>query len=331
MKRWIVYTAGAVIAGMVLIGGYYYWSLEPKRHFEQNVTPVLVTPNSDTVPIPTLPVSTVDPSPTPSEQVDSERKNMKSFNVLILGIDARADEDSRTDVIMVVHVVPSEKKANIISLPRDTRVNISGVGYTKINHAHILGEAKNGNHGGTEESLQVVSNFLDVPINYYMKTNFVGFENFIDTIGGVDVLVENDIHLRHSDKDLLHGMQHIDGNIALSLVRERWAFPEGDFGRQKEQSKILKSVAKELLAPDHFVKTVSLLPNFRKDIVDTNFTDSDLLSLIRMFQGMSEDDFQYVQIPGQSGYAMDPLVNLRLYYWFPDTDKVKSLSNQYLK
>ncbi|MEW9699944.1 LCP family protein [Paenibacillus sp. SI8] len=331
MKRWIIYTVGSIVGGIVLLGGYGYWSIDPKNHFEKINIPVLAvsaaTPNE-------IPIVT-SPSPSPptsfSEQTHTESKDIKAFNVLVIGIDARADEVSRSDVIMVVHVIPEQKKANIVSLPRDTRVHINGVGYTKLTHAHFIGETQGGNRGGTEELVQVVSDFLDVQINYFVKTNFVGFKNFIDTIGGVDVLVDQDIHLRQNKKDLSAGEQHIDGDMALSLVRERWAFPEGDFGRQKEQSKILKSVAQELLAPNHILETASQIPTLRKDIVDTNFTDSDVLSLLRLFKGMSQDEFQYAQIAGKRGYAMDPLVKSNLYYWIPDDVQVKGLSEKLLK
>lgn len=328
MKRWIVYTAGFIITGIILTGGYLYWSSDPSRHFEYTQVPVLVKPDQkESSSLPLKPLSTQESLP---QEKALNEKEKKSFNVLVLGIDSRDDEVSRSDVIMVVHVIPSERKANIISLPRDTRVNISGIGYTKINHAHILGELEGGNHGGTEKALEVVSNFLEVPINYYVKTNFKGFKNFIDTIGGVDIHIEKDIYLRPNKKQLLAGEQHIDGDMALSLVRERWAFTDGDFGRQTEQSKVLKSVIKELLAPEHIIETAAILPKVRADIIDTNFTDSDIVSLIRMFSGMTEDEFQYAQIPGQSGYDTDPIVQTRLYYWYPDMAKVKEISAKYL-
>ncbi|KRF35886.1 LCP family protein [Paenibacillus sp. Soil787] len=316
MRRWVVYTASSLLVGFVGIGGFLYWKYEPNHHFQQLEVPVLSKPA----------VSTNVPTP-PAEQP----KTIKAFNVLVLGTDARGDENSRSDVIMVLHILPSERKVNIVSIPRDSRVKIDGVGYTKINHAHILGEMKGGNEEGTQVALQTVSNFLDVPINYYIKTNFKGFEDFIDTIGGVNVEVKNDIYLFHSKTTLAKGMQHIDGKLALSLARERYAFPDGDFGRQSEQSQILKNVAQEILKPEHIGEIANLLTKVKKDIIDTNFQDNDIISLAWLFKGMTSEDFTTKQIPGHSGYDMDPLVQLRLYYWIPDLDKVKEISGSLLK
>ncbi|KRE75562.1 LCP family protein [Paenibacillus sp. Soil750] len=326
MRRWVVYTAGCLFVGIIGGGLGVYWKYEPVRHFEQVDVPVLSRPS---VPIEEgvtviQPKVAVEPTLQVTQQVPA--KPIKSFNVLLLGTDARGDENARSDVVIVMHIIPSTRKINMISIPRDSRVYIEGVGYTKINHAHILGEMRGGNEEGTKEALQTVSNFLDVPINYYMKTNFKGFEDFIDTIGGVNVEVENDIYLLHSGVTLPQGKQHIDGKLALSLARERYAFANGDFDRQSEQTQLLKTVATEILRPEHIGEIAGLLSKVKKDMVDTNFQDNDIISLAWLFKGMTADDFTTKQVPGQSGYEMDPLVHSRLYYWIPDMVKVKEIS-----
>ncbi|OCT11023.1 LytR family transcriptional regulator [Paenibacillus pectinilyticus] len=331
MRRWVVYTAGFLFVGIIGIGGTIYWKYEPSHHFQQVTLPVLSKPAVSTETTTTIAARKEESEPTVQPSTQAPTKVVKAFNVLLLGIDARGDEDSRSDVIMVLHIMPDLRKVNIISIPRDSRVQVEGVGYTKINHAHLVGEMKGGNEKGTQEALQTVSDFLDVPINYYMKTNFKGFEDFIDTIGGVNVEVKNDIYLLHSQTTLPKGMQHIDGKLALSLARERYAFPDGDFGRQTEQSQILKNVAQEVLRPEHIGEIASLLTKVKKDIVDTNFQDSDIISLAWLFKGMTSEDFTTMQIPGHSGYELDPLTQLRLYFWIPDLDKVKEISSTLLK
>ncbi|MDQ0873190.1 LCP family protein required for cell wall assembly [Paenibacillus sp. V4I3] len=334
MKRWGVYTAGFTFFAFVGLGGFLYWKYEPNRHFQQMDVPVLSQPVGTVIvetETPVTPVHALEKAPEKAQSAPEQTKSIKTFNLLILGIDAREDESSRSDVMMVMHIVPSERKVNILTIPRDTRVNIEGVGYTKINHAHIIGESKGGNEEGTKMALQTVSNFLDVPINYYMKTNFKGFESFIDTVGGVDVEIANDIYLFHAKKTLTKGIQHIDGKLALSLARERYAFADGDFGRQSEQSQILKNVAQELLKPEHIGDIANLLMKVKKDILDTNFKDEDLISMAWLFKGLKADDFRTGQIPGHSETLMDPLVKMPLYYWIPDTVMVRELSETFLK
>ena len=84
--------------------------------------------------------------------------------MLVLGIDARRNEPSRSDVMILANINPKTRKVLLISIPRDTRVEIPGVGNTKINHAHVLGEIEGGNHQGTVASLQAVSNLLNLSL-----------------------------------------------------------------------------------------------------------------------------------------------------------------------
>ncbi|WP_442604267.1 LCP family protein [Paenibacillus sp. KN14-4R] len=338
MKKWsrkwrwftVISISIIVICVLGLVWGYRY--LEPTRHFSNQDIPVLVTPQvvgennvvSDSTP---QPIDSTNAFPSKS----GDDKMTKEFNVLILGIDGSEDEISRTDVIMVARVVPAMRKIDLISIPRDTRMQVEGVGYTKVNHAHAIGELSGGNKGGTSLTLQTISNFLNIPIHYYIKTNFAGFQDFIDTIGGVDITLERDLDLSVSAQTYIEkGTRHFDGKLALDLVRERYMQPNGDFSRQEEQSKVLKSVVIGLLQPEHIPRIVTLLPKVRKDIVDSNFTDADLISLAWLFKGIDSDNFQYTQIPGHSQYAMDPLVKSNLYYWIPDKEAISKIVQEQL-
>ncbi|MGG1555806.1 LCP family protein [Paenibacillus ferrarius] len=351
MRRWIAYSAGAVVVSLLLSAAYVAKISNPESHFQKRQLPVLVMPaganayiRSESFPVLSwirktgaAPASAISSAASPTapatdriaQPAQAVQKKQDNFNMLIVGTDARENELSRADVIMVVHVIPSEKRVNVLSIPRDTMVYIQGTGYTKVNHAHILGEMKGGNREGTETLLQTVSNFLQVPINYYVKTNFQGFKDLIDAIGGVDVPIENPIFLRSIGENLPAGLQHFNGDLALGLVRERWAFPEGDFGRQKEQNKILKGIAKKVLAPEHVVELASTLAKVKKDLIDTNLTDSDMLSLARLFTGLTDEGFTYLQVQGESVVQEDPLVHAPLYYWKPDAEQVKGLMKTY--
>jgi LCP family protein required for cell wall assembly len=328
LRRWIKVTAAVILVVSVVVGVYAYWKLEPKRHFERASLPILAMPAKDSTSAPQL-FSEAVPVPSPLTSPNSNEPTAKAFNVLLLGVDARNNEQSRSDVIIVVRVIPGERKINMVSVPRDTRVEINGIGWTKINHAHILGELEGGNTAGTKAAIKAVSNLMEIPINYYVKTNFQGFENFIDMVGGVDVHIESDMLLRASNVTLHKGNQHMDGNMALALVRERWAFADGDFGRQSEQAQILRNVAEELLKPEHIPQIAELLTKLKKDILDTNFSDSDLISLAWLFKGMKGEDFRYAQIPGHSAYEVDDVMKSRLYYWIPDTKQLKALEETF--
>ncbi|MVO98672.1 LCP family protein [Paenibacillus lutrae] len=314
MKKWKAAALGVIIVGGVA-GGWAYWSLDPARHFENKELPVLAQPDPNTV-------STPEPAQT-------AKPDMKSFNILILGVDSLGTEPSRSDVMMAVHVIPSERKVNIVSLPRDTRVSIKGVGYTKINHAHILGESKGGNKEGTLMATQTVSDFLGVPINYYAKTNFEGFKRIVDKVGGVELKLDKDLYLKWQNATIPKGTRIFDGDMALKVVRERYGAEGGDFARQEEQSKVLRSIAIGLLQPQKVPQLATLLPSLRQDILDTNFTDADLISLAWLFNGIGDDNFRYAQLPGRSGREIDSLVGSNLSFWIPDAEGVKKIKEDY--
>ena len=294
---------------MALGGGlaWGYWKYEPKHHFDKRV-PVLAEPDS------------TQHANTAREKAGSAQENVKSFNILFLGIDEREGELARSDVIMAAHVDPAAKSVNLLSVPRDTRVDIPGVGYTKLNHAHVIGQEKGGNDSGTEFVIQMVSRFLDIPIHYYVKTDFAGFQNFIDTIGGIDVAVQTPVRLTWDNITIPAGTQHFNGSLALKFVRERYSLANGDFGRQADQALVLRSVVQKLLTPAYIPKLPRLIRQVQDDVLETNLTESDLISLAWLFQGMSGDQIKYLQVPGHAETAMDPLVKAEVYYWIPDPD-----------
>ncbi|TCS70810.1 LCP family protein [Effusibacillus lacus] len=312
LRRWLLLSALFFVLLALGAGGWMFWKLEPSHHFEQAKHPVLV-----------------QPSEPPDESKHQENK--AAFNVLILGTDSRNEEFSRTDVIMVARVNPRDKTVNLLSIPRDLRVHIPDIGYTKINHAHILGEMRGGNREGTKAALQAVSDFLGISVNYYVKTDFQGFKNFIDTIGGVDVELPESVELPDLNTTVPAGRQHLNGEMALEVVRERYSRPNGEFGRQADQAQVLKAVAQKLLQPESLPKLPGLLEQVRQDIVDTNFSDSDLLSLAWLFKGMTGKQVNYMQIPGRGETLFDPLAGDRLYYWIADPEAVTSVRQNFHK
>lgn len=254
-----------------------------------------------------------------------------SFNMLLLAVDARAEEASRTDVLMLVHVNPSNHKVRLLSIPRDTRIQLPGIGLTKINHAHALGELNGkGVHSGTMAAIQAVSDLCGCTINYYAKTNFEGFEHFIDAIGGLDVELASPVKLTYDHLTLPAGRQHWDGRTTLHFARERKSLAEGDSGRQENQALVLKAIAQKLLKPSNLAQIPDLIDQVKKDILDTNLSKSDMISLAWMAKDIDAGAIAYTQFPGSSGKAYDPLVKTELYYWMPDLTAWASMSEKVL-
>ncbi|MFB6367486.1 LCP family protein [Paenibacillus elgii] len=343
MKRWKIYGLTVVVfAGAGL--GLLYRYLEPVRHFEMKALPVVAAPSvavstelssqsklppNDPTVVEDSTASTALPAANPLQAANPNKAT--AFNALVLGLDSTSGQTARSDVILLAHVVPAEKKVNLVSVPRDTRVPLPGIGLTKINHAHFVAEMDGGKEAGTKAAIQAVSDLLQIPVHYYVKTNFSGFVTFIDTIGGIDVDIPKDMWLSMTRKPLEAGSRHLDGLTALAFVRERYSLQDGDFGRQADHMKVMRAVVQKLLAPEKITELPGLLKQAKKELVDTNLTDSDLISLAWLFKGIKGQDIQYTQIPGKSVVAADPLVRSPLWYWEPDKERLKELVRENLQ
>ncbi|HEY0829268.1 MAG TPA: LCP family protein, partial [Bacilli bacterium] len=198
-------------------------------------------------------------------------------NILLLGGDSRGlkkEEIPRSDSIMLVSMDPVTKKASLFSILRDTYVKIPGYGKDRINAAIVL--------GGPTLAMETVSQLLDLPVQYYVYTDFKGFIALIDSIGGIDFEVEK--NMKYSDAtepmydiDLQKGYQHLDGNTALQYVRFRHD-AMSDFSRTERQRNFLKALAHELQTTSSLLK----LPKILKRIdpyIETNLSVTDMLKL----------------------------------------------------
>ncbi|WP_040207130.1 polyisoprenyl-teichoic acid--peptidoglycan teichoic acid transferase TagU [Neobacillus jeddahensis] len=206
------------------------------------------------------------------EPVEFKEKN--PFTVLMLGVDERKGDRGRSDTMIVLAVNPNNKSVKMLSIPRDTRTEIVGKGKDdKINHAYAF--------GGVEMSMNTVENFLDIPIDYYMKVNMEGFKDIVDAVGGITV--QNDIDFTQDKIHFAKGQLELDGTEALAYTRMRKQDPRGDFGRQTRQRQIIQGVIKE-------GASVSSLANF-SDIfsalgnnVKTNLTYDDLVNIQKNYK-----------------------------------------------
>ena len=158
---------------------------------------------------------------------------MPAINVLLLGTDGRTDETDvpRTDTMILLTLDPQNQTAGMLSLPRDLWIPIPGLGYSsKINTAYQLGESVGYPGGGRQLTKDTVSSFIGQPVQYYVRVNFQGFEELIDLIGGVEVVVPATIHdEEYPTEDYGYQTFHLgsrarsilDGETALKYVRTR--------------------------------------------------------------------------------------------------------------
>lgn len=238
------------------------------------------------------------------------------LNVLLLGIDARPGEkDARSDSMILVSIDKNSKKIAMVSIPRDSLVDISGYGKNKINSANAL--------GGAELARTTVEDLLDIQIPYYVKTNFDGFKEIVDTLGGVDMQVEKRMYYPAEGINLRPGQQRLNGLNALAYVRFRHD-ALGDITRTERQQKFLASLAKEMMQTSTIIKLPRLIPQLMK-AVDTNLGAGDAIFLAGVASKLDSNNIITATLPGV-------FYNYKgASYWKVDESKTKLVINDLFK
>jgi LCP family protein required for cell wall assembly len=227
-------------------------------------------------------------------------KPQEPYTVLLLGADYRPQETSwRADTIILAKVDPQEKKVWMLSIPRDTRVEIPGHGVAKINTAHALG----GKEHGPELMVKTVEKFTGLPVNHYAEINFHGFQLAVDQLGGVWVDVPTEINdwkaashsPGHRAKHVDAGYQKLDGEHALTFVRSR-DYADADFTRIKNQQAFFKAMADQLAAnPTKVPRTVQVVSRY----VITDMSTMSMLKSARALRSMGKGGINAATVDGE--------------------------------
>jgi len=232
----------------------------------------------------------------PSPEVQMPRWNGGSrVNIVFFGL--RGGDISGegcpacTDTIILLTVDPSSKTAGMLSIPRDMWVNIPGFGYSRINTAWTMGEAARLPSGGPGLAMETVSQFIGVPVHYYVQVDFDTFISFIDLINGIDVYIDEEMTLELTGGGRDHiglpccGVQHMNGKRALAYARcrkESQGCSGGDVGRAERQQKVIMAVRDKVLAPKQFPLLLAQAPQIYEAFsagVHTNLSLEDAMKL----------------------------------------------------
>ncbi|MDI6813558.1 MAG: LCP family protein [Desulfitobacteriaceae bacterium] len=191
----------------------------------------------------------------PDVEVDAGR----GFTVLLVGVDNRPGEGniSNTDTLILANYMPTAKRLALLSVPRDTQITYPGFGKQKINAAARLGK-------GLKSTVKITENLLGQTINGYIKVNFAGFKEIIDTLGGITLTVEKDMYYNTGDKvdgiiNLKKGTQRLSGTQALQYARFRHD-NLADISRTMRQQAVIKAIVKEALQAKTLTKLPRLIP-----------------------------------------------------------------------
>lgn len=248
------------------------------------------------------------------------------LQILFLGTDELQEASVRADTVILLSLNTRTGEAGILSIPRDTRVWIpSRQRWDRINAAYA--------HGGATMALEAVSNLLNTPVRYYVQTDFQGFEEMIDLLGGVEINIAKEMkyvdRAQGLDIHLLPGRQLLNGEDALKFVRYRDSlgdvslvdpFTEHYDGRVERQRQFFESLVSKVLSPSSLVKLPRLLSQaFR--IVNTNVPWEVVVDLSLSATRFSPDKVQTGVLPGNSGKINDA------WYWIVDVQKAQQAIN----
>jgi LCP family protein required for cell wall assembly len=176
-----------------------------------------------------------------------------TLTFLLAGSDSRASDPTtgsaapaapsatgagRSDTLMIAQVSPDRRSAAVVSIPRDSWVDIPGHGMNKINAAYAF--------GGPGLLVQTVENLTHVRVDHFAVIDFAGFQSVVDSLGGIDVAVA--APTASAGVQFHAGVNHLDGAQALVYVRQRYDLPDGDLSRAQRQQNFLRAVLGRLTA-----------------------------------------------------------------------------------
>ncbi|MBM7794987.1 LCP family protein [Paenarthrobacter ilicis] len=311
--RYVLVGAGVLVVLATLAATIFLWTLyssfDTRSHKLQDVFP--------------------DESGRPTQAVSPDGSS--AMNVLIVGSDSRGatkDEaesgeasDQRSDTMMLVHVPADRRKMYAVSIMRDLWVPIPGHGNAKINAALA--------YGGVPLMVQTVEGFLNQRIDHVVFIDFDGFKGLTDAVGGVDVDVPVAFTPSWSGGSNItfpEGPMHMDGEAAFWFVHERYAFPDGDFQRTKNQQLYFQALTRKILSQEVLTNpfTVSkLVADFSPYLsVDAQLTPGAIASIAVELRDVRPGDLVTFTLPTNgTGWSDDGQSIVA-----PDQDAVNALS-----
>jgi LCP family protein required for cell wall assembly len=187
--------------------------------------------------------------------------------VALFGLTQRTTEPARTDTILILTLDPQQRRASLLSVPRDLWVSIPGYGAGKLAIAYEV--------GGPRLAVYTLQRDLGIPVQYYVALTFHSFTHLVDALGGVTIDVPQELKdplypclttTAYCPLDLKAGVQHLDGATALEFVRERHAFAAQDLARVQDQQAFLTALRQQVLTPATVLRVPRLLTVLRQEV-----------------------------------------------------------------
>ncbi|MFF9909582.1 LCP family protein [Streptomyces sp. NPDC013457] len=273
-KRVLLAALALLGIGVLMVGGAGWWAVD---HYTGKVDRI----------------AGAFPTHVPPAQQPAPSKGGQTF--LLVGVDSRSDLPTtgrdakapswrygaqRSDTMMLVHLPADHSNAYVVSLPRDSWVDIPGHGTAKLNAAFSW--------GGPPLLIDTVQRLTDVRVDHLAIIDWEGFKELTDAVGGVDLRVDGTV-------------RHMNGTEALVYVRERKNLPRGDFDRTHRQQNFLRAVLTRTMTTRNLtnpVRAAELLDTLTASVsVDDRLSDADLRELLWDNRSVRPGDMVFMNAP----------------------------------
>ena len=256
-------------------------------------------------------------------------KLTQPLNVLILGIDNSGhssyssfapSRNGNSDTMLLVRLIPDTNQINVLSIPRDTRVNLPGNSTNKINDANAK--------GGITLAKQTVSNLLsNVTIDRYIRLDTQGFIKLADALGGVEINIPKSMHYVDKTQNLYinfyAGLQTLNGQQLQEYVRFR-GDELGDIGRVQRQELAVKALLRTVTKPSNLTKLPQLFGLLQEN-VDTDFSFREMMGFFQFLKDADRQNINLAMLPGRFSEPNE----YKLSYWIPDINATAPILAKY--
>lgn len=312
----------------------------PKTDGGSRIVLTTPNPNATSTPTPFLPFSftptnttqaVINPTegsetPTPEEPLSTPtgERPLGQKLILILGSDWRPDSGYRTDVILLMAVNPYDGTVKLLSFPRDLYIEIPNYGYERINVVQQL--------GGFELTASTFEYNFGIRPDFYIMTNFQGFQYIVDTLGGININVRQDL----SDECKLPiaingictmsaGQQWMDGQTALWYVRSRHS--SSDFDRERRSQEVLEALFFKLMNMNAVMRAPEIY-TLLSSSVETNLALTDMVGMLTIAPSIFSDPGRVKQLTITPNEVYDYITPGGAMVLIPDYNAIQSLIYQ---
>lgn len=237
----------------------------------------------------------------------------KTFNVYISGIDQSGSIQTlgRSDVNKVMTINPQTRQIFILDIPRDYYI-------PQVCQANQLDKLTHTGIFGVDCTVESMSNYLGIDMNYYVRINFSSLEQIVDALGGVDVESAYDFNAGGYHFNV--GINHLNGAQALAFSRERYSFEGGDNVRIANQTRVLKAIIDKVTSPAILTNYMSFMDAI-SGTFQTNMNEKEINALIKMqLNDMRSWQISSDHLEGTGGIDWTPANGFDAYVMYPDED-----------